>query len=637
MIRFDKTWITKGCLIFHNKNNINLTLSIPYVKKIDDNDIKIQNSTKIDTVEFFDVLDAETITTFKSTQSSMEIYEIQNLDSKIGIYISVNTNENNNDKIINNDNDKIINNYNNGIIEHIIFYSLDLIPLIVSAPVLNSINRFINVIYENSTHSKNSIFINYLEQCRVFAEMNALVEELGIEKIDYSPFTYDVIKDRYNKLNNNEQDFNIDLYRITEGDYNLFYEPKGTRSLFYATNRGVYIVEFDHLKDLIKNYKYGMSDYGKIKKRSRFETFESFGLYSGYILDDESIILDDCYYYDKNDISEYDYKDRMTYVSKFIDDYYVNLQEHDYDAVQEKIILEQLNYSEYSEYKDTSSYVTEMSHKKGSKFMNILAITSKHIESMAVFRSMNNDLFQPYAHDYDVGGIVFKPHKFTKNKTFQTKYTSGLLEYMNFKFGTYDKLPEYFVDMILLKLDRIIYELNDKNENIPIIISTCSKAYNLNISDSFMKMLFDQCMTKLKMYNHYPIVNMNVKINSVDKKSGNEFLLLFADSKLPTNLKNNSQYIIGWDPLIIRGFFNSPFKTATYSNFVAKIVEKQLFKFEYNSNSNTCNFQGFNNTNSIIDCNFTNIRNNKILNSKLNDTLRDYMRDEFLVLYKFIN
>jgi hypothetical protein len=90
------------------------------VKKIDDNDIKIQNSTKIDTVEFFDVLDAETITTFKSTQSSMEIYEIQNLDSKIGIYISVNTNENNNDKIINNDNDKIINNYNNGIIEHII-------------------------------------------------------------------------------------------------------------------------------------------------------------------------------------------------------------------------------------------------------------------------------------------------------------------------------------------------------------------------------------------------------------------------------------------------------------------------------------------------------------------------------------
>lgn len=620
MIRFDKTWITNGCLIFHNKNKVNLSFSVPYVKKIDDNDIKIFESKKIDTVEFFDVLEAESITTFKSPEldnNNLEIYEMQNLDSKIGVYVSV----------------------DNDIIEHIIFYSLDLIPLIVSAPVLNSINRFINVIYENSKHFNinNSIPIPYIEQCKVFSEMNALIEDLGMEKIDYSAFTYDVIQDRYNKLNNNVSDFNIDLYRISEGDYNVFYEPRGTRNLFYATNRGVYMVEFENLKELIKNYKYGMSDYGKIKKKSRFETFESFGLYSGYILEDESIILDDCYYYDKNDISEYDYKERMTYVSKFIDDYYVNLQEHDYDAVVEKIIIEQL---EYSEYKDTTSYMTEMSHKKGSTFMNILAITSKHIESMAVLRSMKMDLFQPYAHDYDVNGLVFKPHKFTNNnKTFQTKYTQSLLEYMNFKFGTYDKLPMYFIDMVLLKLDRIIYELNDKNGNIPIVISTCSKAYNLNTTDTFMKMLFDQCMKKLKMYNHYAIVNMNV---SLDKKlETDEFLILFEDAKLPSNITNKSHYIIGWDPLVIRGFFNSPFKTATFDNFVAKLTELQkelkLFEFNYNSNSNTCFFEGFNSKKSTIDCNFSSVRSSKkILNSRLNDTLKDYMSDEFLILYKFI-
>ena len=308
MIRFDKTWITNGCLIFHNKNNMKLSLSLPYIKKFEDNEIKIENSKKIDTVEFFDVSEAESITTFKSSDSKMELFEMQNLDSKIGVYVSVNSTEGN--------------------IEHIVFYSLDLIPLIVSAPVLNSINRFINSLYENSMHfnNKNNINIPYVEQCKVFSEINALIEELGMEKIEYSSFTHDIIEDRYNKLNNNERDFNIDLYRITEGDYNVFYEPRGERNLFYATNRGVYIVEFQHLKELVEKYKYGMSDYGKIKKRSRFETFESFGLYSGYILEDESIILDDCYYYDKNDISEYDYKDRMTHVSKFIDDYYVHLQ-----------------------------------------------------------------------------------------------------------------------------------------------------------------------------------------------------------------------------------------------------------------------------------------------------------------------
>jgi hypothetical protein len=597
-----------------------LSLSLPYIKKFEDNEIKIENSKKIDTVEFFDVSEAESITTFKSSDSKMELFEMQNLDSKIGVYVSVNSTEGN--------------------IEHIVFYSLDLIPLIVSAPVLNSINRFINSLYENSMHfnNKNNINIPYVEQCKVFSEINALIEELGMEKIEYSSFTHDIIEDRYNKLNNNERDFNIDLYRITEGDYNVFYEPRGERNLFYATNRGVYIVEFQHLKELVEKYKYGMSDYGKIKKRSRFETFESFGLYSGYILEDESIILDDCYYYDKNDISEYDYKDRMTHVSKFIDDYYVHLQEHDYDATQEKIIIEQL---EYSEYKDTTSYMTEMSHKKGSTFMNILAITSKHIESMAVLRSMNTDLFQPYAHDYDVNGLVFKPHKFTNNnKTFQTKYTQKLLEYMNFKFGLYDKLPMYFIDMVLLKLDRIIYELNDKNGNIPILISTCSKAYNLNTTDSFMRMLFEQCMTKLKMYNHYSLVNMNVSLDNSNYNSNNpEFMILFEDAKLG-NI-NNNQYIIGWDPLVIRGFFNSPFKTATFDTFVAKLfsVEKEvkLFEFKYNSNSNTCIFKGFNKSISNIDCNFTNNKNKKILNSKLNDTLKDYLTDEFLVLYKFID
>jgi hypothetical protein len=442
---------------------------------------------------------------------------------------------------------------------------------------------------------------------------------------------------------NSESDSNesliLDMEKIVSGYYNVFYEPYGIRTLFYPTNKGLYIISIEDLLYLIKENKYTYSDYGKVQKLSRFETINSFCLISGYIQRDKTIILDDCYYFDKNDISEYEYKYRMNYTSRFIDEYYVVLQEHDYDAVEEKIIIDSLDKN------DTTSYVTEK--YSNTKFLDLIAVTSKHIESMAVFRStaIKYGLFQPYAHDYDVGGIVFKPHNFVLNDnnmpTLRTKYTTDLLKYMNFKFNSYSEIPLYFVDMMLLKIDRIIYEILNTTNYRNIVLSTCSKRYNKNPTDPFINHLFEKCIEKLKTYNHYKFINtFELYFDDISMiNNSNNYYILFEDCGSNDNDKN--VYKIGWDPLIIRGFFNSPFRTMTFENYVSKvsdIAENKtipILQFNYNSNSNMCNFEFSDKYKSMIDCNYKNSK--EYLNSKLIDTLRDYMTEEFLILFKFIN
>lgn len=611
MLNLSKTYTTRGCLVYHNKYDILLKYHHTNIKKLEDNDVKVENATKIEDVEFLEILDVEALTTFKSSNGLFEVYDCTPLENNIAVLLIT----------------------QNSNIKHIVFYSPDLIGFIVSSENLNIINRFVNSLYDNSNHY---IPINYKEQCEIFSQLVYLVNELGIEKISYSPFEYDMCRDRYTKIMNSESNESLnlilDMEKIVSGNYNVFYEPYGRRTLFYPTNKGLYIISIEDLEYLIKENKYTLSDYGKVQKLSRFETINSFCLISGYIQKDKTIILDDCYYFDKSDISEYEYKYRMNYVSRFIDNYYVVLQEHDYDAIEEKIIIDSLDKN------DTTSYVTEK--YSNSKFLDLIAITSKHIESMAVFRStaIKYGLFEPYAHDYDVGGIVFKPHQFNM-PTLRTKYTSELLKYMNFKFNSYTELPLYFVDMMLLKIDRIIYEILNTTNSRTIVISTCSKKYNKNPTDAFINHLFEKCIQKLQTYNHYKFIDtFELYIDDLLSNSSNVHYILFEDCKIDNN---TNEYRIGWDPLIVRGFFNSPFRTTTFDNFVSKVsdISKDksipILQFNYNSNSNICNFEFSDKYRSVIECNFRNSKD--YLNSKLIDTLRDYMSEEFLILFKFIN
>lgn len=511
--------------------------------------------------------------------------------------------------------------------------------IIASVSVLQDISSLLNTIY---THSYKYIHCDYSKQLEVYNSLNTLVQDSSI--FEYKPFEYNITRDRYNKIKNS-QDVELDIQKICSGKYNMFLKPRGDRCIFFFYKDGIYVISITDFMKLKELNRYKMSEYNMIRKLSRYVSPNSYTVLTGTIHDikdksdldtnssdknmdtnifDKSFIIDDCYFYDQEDITEYPYKTRMDYVNMMIDEYYVNLQEFNYDAT--LTTVDSILYTEKKEtslttmYTDTLQTVDHLSlyakpgMLKSSTFLNLLAITSKHIESMFVFRSMRY-LFEPYAHDYDVDGIVFRSHNITDD-SFLCMYTSEMVNYMNFK-TTIDDIPEYFVDVMLLKLDRAIYDklmsgsMNDTNK---IVVKQPK-------DNLFIQNLHKAMSKKIRLYNHYEFLEKSVEI--VFDNGNND-----ADD-------NTVEFT--FDRLCIREFFNPIFIGVSYDEFKSVKGDKTIFGFKYDTNNNRCFFE-WKGQNIQIDCTYKNIVSSckKSMNSDVVNLVKDFMTEDYSMLCRFI-